>query len=203
MSCRTKYFVTGRPLQSSKLGAYAPYFFRAKAVCKFECRSYIFYIEDVNIYDNRKTVKFISEGLLSPQHTSGTIVHSRHLSYSEQNTVGESLFHSSVSKVYHKQFINSENFESFSYGNLTHLKSQECLRSVKSEIRSQNRFSGRYSSNTTIISIFVTRFSHSRLRSIFRTRSVYSPYVYCTSKQIELLKLVKNHVILLNLDATR
>ena len=47
-----------------------------------ECATHILYftyIEDVNTYDNRKTVKFISEGLLSPQHTSGTIVHSRQL----------------------------------------------------------------------------------------------------------------------------
>ena len=120
-------------------------FFRAKAVCNFEsCRSYIFYIEDVNIYDNGITVKFISEGSLLPQHTSGTILHSRHLSYSQRNTVGKSLFHSSVSKVYYKQFNNSENFESFSYGNLTHLKSQDCLRMVKSQIPTQNRFSNLY-----------------------------------------------------------
>ena len=32
----------------------------------------------------------------------------------------------------------------FFVGNLTHLKSQECLRRVKSEIRSQNRFSSLY-----------------------------------------------------------
>ena len=32
----------------------------------------------------------------------------------------------------------------FSYGNLTHLKSQECLGMVKSEIQTQNRFSNSY-----------------------------------------------------------
>ena len=90
-------------------------FFRAKAVCKFEsCRTYIFYIENVDTYDNGIIVKFNCEGILSPQHISGTTVHSRHLSYNERIVIGESLLHNSVSKVYHKQFNNSENFECFS-----------------------------------------------------------------------------------------
>ena len=59
------------------------------------------------------------------------------------------MFKNSVSKFYHRQFNIPDNVVGFSYGNLTHLKSQECLGMVKSEIQTQNSFS-----NTVEIGLF-------------------------------------------------
>ena len=89
-------------------------------------------------------MKFVSQGSLSSQHTSGMTVHSRHLSNNDRTQIGESMFKNSASKIYHRQFNIPDNVVDFSYGNLTHLKSQECLRMVKSEIQTQNRFSNSY-----------------------------------------------------------
>ena len=114
-------------------------FFRARASCKFEnCRSYIFYIDDaVNLLDNDILVKIYSEGFLSLQHTDGQNAYSRHLSCSERSKMGEILVNNSVSKIFNKQFNNSNN-QSIYFGNFTCLKSQDCLR--KAEMKSRGGF---------------------------------------------------------------
>ena len=154
--------------------------------------------------DNGIIVKFNCEGILSPQHISGTAVHSRHLSYNERIVIGESLLHNSVSKVYHKQFNNSENFECFSYGNLTHLKSQECLRRVKSEIRSQNRFSNLYMDDIAATQQYFRYLLPDSPIPGYVQYFVQDPFIVhmYTLKQIELLKLLKHYAIQSNLDAT-
>ena len=125
-------------------------FFKARASCKFEnCRSYIFYIDDaVNLLDNDILVKIYSEGFLSPQHTDGQNAYSRHLSCSERSKMGEILVNNSVSKIYNKQFNNSNN-QSLYFGNFTCLKSQDCLLKVKAEMKSKDRFSNLYMESTS------------------------------------------------------
>ena len=52
--------------------------------------------------------------------------------------MGEILVHNSVSKVYNSQFNNASS-ESLCSGNLTSLKTQDCLRKLKSEMKSKNK----------------------------------------------------------------
>ena len=80
-------------------------------------------------------MKFVSQGSLSSQHTSGMTVLSRHLSNNDRTRIGESMFQNSVSKIYHRQFNIPNNVVGFSYGNLIHLKSQECLRMVNQKFK--------------------------------------------------------------------
>ena len=107
-------------------------FFRARAKCKFDnCKLYTFYIDyEVNSFNNGIIVKFYSEGSLSLQHTDGTGAHSRHLSGSERSKMAGLLVNNSVSKVCNKQFTNSNSILGFPHGNLTGIKSADCLRKV-------------------------------------------------------------------------
>ena len=54
------------------------------------------------IYGNKVAVKFVSQGSLSSQHTSGMTIHSRHLSSNDRTRMGESMLRDhSVSNIYH------------------------------------------------------------------------------------------------------
>ena len=109
------------------------------------CLAFTFYIEDeVSVLDTRLVVKISSEGYVTSQHTSGVHVHSRQSSSNDRTVMGEMLLHKSVCKIYNKQFNNAGRNESFTYGNLTYLKSQDCMRKIKSEIKSTDRFSNSY-----------------------------------------------------------
>ena len=88
-------------------------------------------------------VKFYSEGYLSLQHTDGQSAYSRHLSCCERTKMGELLVNNSVSQIYNKQFNNSSN-QGICFGKFTSLKSQDCLRKVKAELKPKERFSSLY-----------------------------------------------------------
>ena len=64
------------------------------------------------IYGNR-VVKFVSQGSLSSQHTSGMTVHSRHLSNNDRTRMGESMFKNYVSKIHHRQLNTPDNVKGF------------------------------------------------------------------------------------------
>ena len=57
--------------------------------------------------------------------------------------MGELFINNSVSKIYNKQFTSCK-VQGFDFGNLTYLKSQDCLRRIKSELKSKTRFSDSY-----------------------------------------------------------
>ena len=156
------------------------------------------------IYGNKVAVKFVSQGSLSSQHTSGMTIHSRHLSSNDRTRMGESMLNHSVSNIYHRQFNIPDNVEGFSYGNLTHLKSQECLRKVKAEIRTQNRFSNSYMEDIAATQQYYRDLLPDSPIPGYIQYFVQDPFIVHMygSKQIDLLKLIKNSAIILNLDAT-
>ena len=176
-------------------------FFRARAFCKFEnCCSYIFYIDEaLDAVHDGVMVKFYSEGALSPQHNNGESAFSRHLTCDKRSIMGEILVHNSVSKIYNRQFNNASN-ESICSGNLTSLKTQDCLRKVKSK----NRFSDLYMEDVLATQQF---FRHLLADSRFPGYVQYfvqEPFFLhmFSYKQLEILHLVQGKDIILNLDAT-
>ena len=118
--------------------------------------------------------------------------------------MGESMLNHSVSNIYHRQFNIPDNVEGFSYGNLTHLKSQECLRKVKAEIRTQNRFSNSYMEDIAATQQYYRDLLPDSPIPGYIQYFVQDPFIVHMygSKQIDLLKLIKNSAIILNLDAT-
>ena len=54
------------------------------------------------------------------------------------------LCNNSVSTIFNKHFTNSSRIEGFRFGNLSYLKSADCLRKVKSEMKSESRLSHLY-----------------------------------------------------------
>ena len=180
-------------------------FIRADAECKSDnCRTNKFYIDHDKIYGNRVAVKFVSQCSLSSQHTSGMTVHSRHLSNNDRTRMGESMFKNSVSKIYHSQFNIPDNVEGFSYGNMTHFKSQECLRMVKSEIQRQNRFSTSYMEDIAASQQYYRYLLPDSPIPGYIQYFVQDPIIVHMygSKQIDHLKLIKNSAIIFNLDTT-
>ena len=181
-------------------------FLRARAECKFDnCRDYIFYIEDeISMFNNRIVVKFYSEGSLSLQHTDGTSAYSRHLSCSERSKMGGLLVNNSVSKIFNKQFNDSDKTGGFCYGNLSYLKSAECLRKVKSEMKSENRFSNSYMEDVAATQQYFRYLLPDSPIPGYVQYFVQDPFIIhmYTSKQIQLLKFIKNKAVVLNLDAT-
>ena len=181
-------------------------FFRARAECKFDnCKLYTFYIDDeVSSFNNSPVVKFYSEGSLSLQHTDGTSAHSRHLSGSERSKMAGLLANSSVSKVFNKQFNNSNNILGFQYGNLTGIKSADCLRKVKSEMKSESRFSNLYMEDVAATQQYSRYLLPDPPMSGYVQYFVQDPFIVhmYSYKQIELLKFFDIKSIILNLDAT-
>ena len=180
-------------------------FLRARASCKFEnCCSYIFYIDEaLDAVHDGVMVKFYSEGALSPQHNNGESAFSRHLTCDKRSIMGEILVHNSVSKIYNRQFNNTSN-ERICSGNLTSLKTQDCLRKVKSEMKSKNWFSDLYMEDVLATQQF---FRHLLADSRFPGYVQYfvqEPFILHMFyyKQLEILHLVQGKDIILNLDAT-
>ena len=149
-------------------------------------------------------MKFVSQGSLSSQHTSGMTIYSRHLSSNDRTRMGESMLNHSVSNIYHRQFNIPDNVEGFSYGNLTHLKSQGCLRKVKSEIRTQNRFSNSYMVDIAATQQYYRYLLPDSPIPGYIQYFIQDPFIVHMygSKQIDLLKFIKNSAIILNLDET-
>ena len=119
---------------------------RAGSECKFDnCRVCTFYIGDeTSSSNNCIVVMFCSEGSLSLQHTDGISAYSRHLSSNEHGRMARLLCNNSVSTIFNKQFANSSRIEGFRFDNLSYLKSADCLRKVKSEMKSESWLSHSY-----------------------------------------------------------
>ena len=75
------------------------------------------------------------------QHNNGENKYARHVSGIQRTHLGGILQHTSVSKYFHKQFGCMDNVVEYCSGNLSHLKTQDCLRQIKFEVNSSNRFS--------------------------------------------------------------
>ena len=90
---------------------------------------------------NTLAVHFISKGSLSVQHNNGENKYARHVSGIQRTHLGGILQHTSVSKYFHKQFGCMDNVVEYCSGNFSHLKTQDCLRQIKFEVNSSNRFS--------------------------------------------------------------
>ena len=181
-------------------------FFRAKAECKFDnCLSFIFYIDDEMsmLYSNNVVVKFFSEGSISAQHTDCKTTHGRNLSFSERSKIGELFINNSVSKIYNKQFTSCK-VQGFDFGNLTYLKSQDCLRRVKSELKSKTRFSDSYMEDISTTQQYFRYLIPESSIPGYVQYFVQDPFIIhmYTYKQVELLKLFKNSRLVLYLDAT-
>ena len=181
-------------------------FFRARAECKFEnCRFYTFYIDnEFNSFRNGIVVKFHSEGSLSPQHTDSNIAHRRHLSGSERSKMAGSFVNNSVNQVFNKQFNNHCSMDGFPFGKLTYLKSAECLRKVKSEIKFESRFSNCYMEDVAATQQYFRYLLPDSPMPGYIQYFVQDPFIIhmYSHKQIELLKLLDRKGIVLNLDAT-
>ena len=182
-------------------------FFQAWAVCKFNnCLSFYFSIEDINklIDNNMIPVKYEFKGVLSLAHSDCRTAHSRHLSSVEREKIGEILINNPASNTFYKQFTVKDNVEGFLHGNFTHLKSKECLRRVKSEFKSEYRFS-----NNDITDIIATQeYFRSFLTEVpvsgyiqYIAQEPFVVHLY-SQNQIALFKLFQKKDIVLNLDAT-
>ena len=129
----------------------SPYF-RACAKCKFyNCFKFDFYIDEP-VTTNTITIQYIPNGYLSLQHSDGETVYALHLSSSSRRNFGEILQHTSVTNAFHKQFSSQSKSVEYRSGNFSNLKSQECLRQIKSEALSSSRFS-----NDMITDISITQ----------------------------------------------
>ena len=132
-------------------------FFQASAVCKFSnCYSFYFTIkDDVTSLDYDSTsnipVHYRCEGIFSSEHSDG-MNYARHVSGSERQKMGENLMQNTTTNTFHKQFNSVDNFLEFNNGNFNNLKSQNCLRQIKSEFKSKTRFS-----NNDMLDIIATQ----------------------------------------------
>ena len=94
--------------------------------------------------------------------------------------MGEILVHNSVSKIYTRQLNNASN-ESICSGNLTSHKTQDCLRKVKSEMKSKNQFSDLYMEDVLATQQFFRHLlADSRFPGyvVLRTGTLHSTYVF-------------------------
>ena len=137
--------------KSSSRKINSPYF-RACAECKlYNCFKFDFYIDEP-VTTNTITIQYIPNGYLSLQHSDGETVYARHLSSSSRRNFGEILRYKSVTNAFHKQFSSESKSVEYRSGNFSNLKSQECLRQIKSEALSSSRFS-----NDMITDISITQ----------------------------------------------
>ena len=67
-------------------------------------------------------------------------MYARHVSGSFRIKFGQVLLHTPVTNVFHKQFSCQGRSMEYCSGNFSNLKSQECLRQIKTEVKSSSRF---------------------------------------------------------------
>ena len=178
---------------------------RARAECKFDnCRVYTFYIDDETSSSNHCIVVKFCLGSLSLQHTDGVSAYSHHLSSSERGRMAGLLCNNSVSTIFNKQFTNSSRIEGFRFGNLSYLKSADCLRKVKSEMKSESRLSHSYMEDVAATQQYFRYLLPDSPIPGYVQYFVQDPFIihmYCY-KQMEILNFVDRKCIVLNLDAT-
>ena len=75
------------------------------------------------------------------QHNNEENKSARHLSGIQRTPLGGILQHTHVSNYFHKQFVCMDNVVEHCSGNFSHLKTQDCLRQIKFEVNSSDRFS--------------------------------------------------------------
>ena len=154
---------------------YSPHF-RACAECKFHnCFKFDFYTNEP-VTANTITIQYIPNGYLSLQHSDGETVYARHLSGSSRRNFGEILQHTFVTDAFHKQFICQSKSVEYRSGNFSNLKSQECLRRIKSEALSSSRLS-----NDMITDISITQEYYRNLCSENPIPGYIQYFVYYTS----------------------
>ena len=185
----------------------SPYF-RACADCKFlNCYSLEFYIDEnmtcLPGSTNTLAVHFISKGSLSVQHNNGENKYARHVSGIQRTHLGGILQHTSVSKYFHKQFGCMDNVVEYCSGNFSHLKTQDCLRQIKFEVNSSNRFSNDMVTDISATQEYYRNLLNEKPIPGYVQYFVKEPFIIhlYTMQQIELLKLL-NKGIILHLDAT-
>ena len=148
-------------------------------------------------------IKFYSEGYLPFQYTHKQSAYSCHLFCSECGKWSNLLVSNSVSKIYNKQLNNSSS-QGLCFGNLTSLKSQDCLWKVKAELKSKKRFSNLYMEDATATQQYFRYLLPEFPLPGYVQYFVLDPFIIYMHfyKQTEIQKLMNSEDIVLNLDVT-
>ena len=181
-------------------------YFQARAYCKFDnCLSFHICIQDRPDPSNTWVrVIYSTRGVISSQHFEEKTAHSRHLSGNLRCQVAQKLDNFSTSKYYYSQFGDPFELSQYKYGNLTRLKSQTCLRKVKSETRSAARFSTDQLVDISETRSYFCQLLPGSLMSGYIQYFAQHPFVIHmhTEEQIRLFNCYKKDMVVLNLDAT-